>query len=689
MCRRGRILKRSVLLVAWLLVVTSSPALAAEVSVERLARRTGNATGSLHNGFVPQSTWLETLEGGSEDAALTTRVNPTTFVISSPGLGRDYGEPANGLAHCYGPGADTCEFISIGPLREDRRALRVNDSTVVMQGVGPDGEGCAGNGPADDILFIVRGLGAPGVTVQTDPALSKLCLFMRGTDPIRVDDDTAVFSQPRPAARFGTPAGALGDALTDRCDAPPDDRIIVVSGLRPGTTLRVTTLNVGSLLGVHLGGGPSGRAVRLSDTGVVWASPGADGQFALPPTGDDEADETDSLCGFSRTGDDGLVVLRLGTTGSLRLTWVPVGTLTGNAADRPLRVNDSAVVIASIGAEQGQEGGFGPSPLGESPPNDQIIVVEDLGQPHAKVTRFPGFGHMRRAVRLKSGSVVFFAEDTSAAKSARDVALTAHLVRGIRGGDSDREGDQICPSPDRPLSLVTVPIAIGHRFAVTDWTRQDVGVVLNCHQVVFWTTGPNPTDRQAFVLTDTGTTVPRLAVSTAAAGFIWDQVRATRINNDTVAYTVSKPPRPLGLLKASMSGDLIDMRLQLPPDATPSDLCAGGREVGGLYSPASQPVRLSNSRIAVVSKGKDGGFSKRPDPPHCPAADDGLIIVEGADTDTPTTRYVGFWNSCGGHGCKPLALGTPGHEIVVVGGSGRNLEIQEGEDDEVIIVTLP
>jgi hypothetical protein len=108
-----------------------------------------------------------------------------------------------------------------------------------------------------------------------------------------------------------------------------------------------------------------------------------------------------------------------------------------------------------------------------------------------------------------------------------------------------------------------------------------------------------------------------------------------------------------------------------------------------MYAPAGQPVRLSNSRIAVVSKGKDGGFSKRPEPPRRPGADDGLIIVEGADTGTPTTRYVGFWNSCGGPGCRPLALGNPGHEIIAVGGSGRNLEIQEGEDDELIIVTLP
>ena len=681
-------MKRNARLVAWLLLVASSPALAAEVSVERLAKRTANATGNFRSGFIPEATWLETLEGGSEDTSLTTRVTPTTFVISSPGLGKDFGDPANGLVHCYGPRASTCEFIPIGPVRENRRPLRVNDSTVVIQGVGPDGVGCAGNGAADDVLFIVRGLGATGATVQTDPDLSKLCLFMRGADPIRVDDDTVVFSQPKPAARFGTPAGALGDALTDRCGTPPDDRSIVVSGLKPGATLKVTTLNVGSLLGVHLSGGPAGRAVRLSDTAVVWASPGADGQFVMPDGGDDEPDETDSLCGFSRTGDDGLVVLRLGETGSPRLFWVPIGALTGTSAGRPLRVNDSAVVISGMSPEQARKrAGAGPGPHGEVPPTDQITVVEDLGESHAKVTTFPGFGNMRRAVRLHRGSVVFFAENSSAPMSARGAAVTAHLVRGVRGRDSDPDVDGACPVPTGPLSLATVRIPTGQGFAETDWTRQDVGVVLNCRQVVFWTTGPRSTERQVFLLTDTGTKVPKLATPTIAGVSPWDQVRATRISNDTVAYTVSKPPSPLGLLKASMSGELSDMRLPLPPDAIPTPPCAGSSGEGeGLYSPSSQPVRLSDSRIAVVSKGKDGWFKGAPEVTRCPSADDGLIIVEGADTSAPTTSYVGFWNSCGGHVCRPSALGTPGHEIVVVVGHSR---LHGGEEDELIIVTFP
>ena len=675
--------------------MVSSPALAADVSVESLAKRTANATGSLHNGFVPQSTWLEKLEGGHEDSALMTRVNPTTFVISSPGFGKDYGDQANGLAHCYGPRADTCEFIPIGPLAADRRALRVNDSTVVIQGVGPDGDGCAGNGPAEDVLYIVRGLGAAGATVQTNSTLSKLCLFMRGTDPIRVNDDTVVFSQPRPAARFGMAGGSGGTPPSDRCDAPPDDYLVVVTGLRPGATLKVTTVNVGSTLGVHLSGGPAGRAVRLSDTLVVWASPGGDGQFALPAAGDDEPDETDSLCGLTKstTGDDGLVVLRIGTASDLKVSWVPLGRLTGNAAGRPLRVNDSAVVLTAVSLREGaHQGGAASSALGQAqaPLTDQIIVVEDLGTLSAKVTTFSGFGYLRRAVRLHAGSVVLFAQaNNPAAQSAQPAAVVAHLLHGIGGSDSDPDGDRACARPNGSLSLVTVPVPTALGFAETDWTRPDVGVVVNCRQVVFWTIGPSRTERRVFLLTDMGRGAPKLVTALPAAESTWDQVRATRINNDTVAYTVSKPPRPLGLLKASASGNLIDMRLSLPPDAIASPPCASGREAGGIYSPSSQPVRLSDSRIAVVSKGKDGGFSKVPAPPQCPGIDDGLIIVHGGDTATPTASYAGFWNSCGGTGCHPLGLGTPGHEIVVVGGSGQNREIQEGEDDEVIIVTLP
>src|SRR5262249_12253200 len=190
---RDTMLTRGVVLVACCVTaVCWSPVLAADVSVQSLAQRTANATGSLHNGFVPQSTWLDKLEGGTQDSALVTRANATRVVISSPGFGKDYAHPGNGLAHCYGPRADTCEFIPIGPLAADRRALRVNDSTVVIPGVGPDGDGCAGNGPADDVLYVVRGIGSRGATVHTNSTLSRLCLFMPGTDPIRVDDDTVV-----------------------------------------------------------------------------------------------------------------------------------------------------------------------------------------------------------------------------------------------------------------------------------------------------------------------------------------------------------------------------------------------------------------------------------------------------------------------------------------------------------------
>src|SRR5262249_32323287 len=180
--------------------------------------------------------------------------------------------------------------------------------------------------------------------------LSRLCLFMPGTDPIRVDDDTVVLSQARPAARFGMQAAPGGSATPDRCDAPADDYLVIVKGLKPGGTLKVSTVNVGSGLGVHLSGAPAGRAVRLSNTRVVWASPGADGQFASPAAGDEEPDETDSLCGLTKssTGDDGLVVLSLGAGGDFHLSWVPIGRLPRNPAGLSLVVDDSAVVIAGI-----------------------------------------------------------------------------------------------------------------------------------------------------------------------------------------------------------------------------------------------------------------------------------------------------------------------------------------------------
>jgi hypothetical protein len=689
-------LKRSAVLVAWVLVVGSSPALAAVVSVDSLARRTANATARLEIGFVPQTTWLEQREGGNEDSALLLRVSPTTFVVSSPGLGREFRDRANGLVHCYGPAAGTCEFIPIGPLAEDRRALRVNDSTVVIQGLGPDGEGCEGPGMANDVLYIVRGLGAPGATVETNPALSNLCLFLQGTDPIRVNDDTVVFSQPRSASRSRMTGRSRGSAPSaDPCRATSEDGIIVMSGLRPGAALKVTTLNVGSLLGVHLSGGPAGRAVRLSDTAVAWASPGADGHFAFIPIGGDVPEDVDRLCGVTKENkaDDGLVVLKLVKGGTPVLQWMPIGVITANPAGRPLRVNDSAVVLVGGGADrEEQEPVTVQSPLSGLPVSSQVIVVEGLGKPHTTVTFFPGFGGVRRPVRLGQGTVAFFDEEAAGAKSKEDVLITANLVRGIGGSDSDPDVDGACPVAKGPLSLVTVPIATGHGFVQTDKTREDVGVVLNCTQVVFWVNGSRVTDQQAFLLTDLGTKVPRLAPSSTPAGALWDRPRAGRVNRNTAAYNVAHAKAPLGLLKASSSGELTDLRLQLPPDALPSPPCGDPQDGESLHQPSSQPVRLSDSRVVVLSKGKDGGFSKLPQPPNCPGAvDDGLIVIEGADTGAPTARYVGFWNSCGGPGCKPLALGTPGKEIVVVGGFGQAYKIGEQleHDHELVIVTLP
>ncbi len=689
-------MKRRVLLVAWLLVVGSSPALAAVVSVDSLVRRTANATSRLEIGFVPQTTWLEELEGGNEDSALLVRVSPTTFVVSSPGLGKEFRDRANGLVHCYGPAAGTCEFIPLGPLAEDRRALRVNDSTVVIQGLGPDNEGCEGPGMADDVLYIIRGLGAPGATVETDPALSNLCLFLQGTDPIRVDDDTVVFSQPRSASNSRTTGRSRGSTQSaDPCRAASEDGIVVIRGLRPRAALKVTPMNVGSLFGVHLSGGPAGRAVRLSDTTVVWASPGADGHFAFIPIGGDVPEDADRLCGATKrnSADDGLLVLKLVKGGQPVLQWVPIGIITANPAGRPLRVNDSAVVLVGVAEDRvEQEAVTVQSPFTGLPVTSQLIVVEGLGEPHTTVTSFPGFGGVRRPVRLSQGTVAFFEEEASGARSKEDVLITANLVRGIAGSDSGSDSDGACPVGKGPLSIVSIPIATGHGFVQTDKTREDVGVVLNCAQVVFWVNGPRVTDQQAFLLTDAGTKVPRLAPSSTPAGAMWDRPRAGRVNKHTAAYSVAHANTPLGLLKASSSGDLTDLRLQVPPDAVPSPPCGDPQDGESLHQPSSQPVRLSDSMVVILSKGKDGGFSKLPQPPNCPGAvDDGLIVIEGADNGVPTTRYVGFWNSCGGPGCKPLALGTPGKEIVVVGGFGQAYRIgdQMEHDHELVIVTLP
>src|SRR5262249_34874634 len=140
----GRIMIRTRSLTGWvfvaLVVLVPSVALAASVSVDKITTLTAGTNGQLEVGFRPQESWLEKPEGGNDHSSLMVRVNPTTFVVSVPSTANsgELNQGTSGLVHCFGQPGGSCEFISLGPLGDDRGFLRINDSTGMIQGVGPN-----------------------------------------------------------------------------------------------------------------------------------------------------------------------------------------------------------------------------------------------------------------------------------------------------------------------------------------------------------------------------------------------------------------------------------------------------------------------------------------------------------------------------------------------------------------------
>jgi hypothetical protein len=668
-------------LVGWLsgavLVAASSSVLAATVSGpdNTINTRTGGMAGGIEVGFTPQETWLTEKEGDRGRSSLMVKVNPTTFVVPAGPLGGE--EPGldsddAGLVHCFGPGANTCEFIKLGPISDERAPVVVNNSTVVVQGKGANKTDCeAHGGTADDVLFVVRGLGTGGTfTVDT---ISGLCLFVHSTDPIRVNDDTTVFAQPGADRRF---------ANSRSCSAALDDEIWIVTGLSGSGALTTTTINVGTALSVHLGGSAAGEGVRVSDHLVVWASPGPDGHFAST---------FNPACGHSNPEDrdDGLVILTLSTPS---VSFLTIGTIPGNPNGRPLRVNDTAVVLKGTGTDE-EEQGDQPQPSSCTSNcehnDDQIHVVTALDTATPTITTYNGFGFVRRPVRLNRGAIVAFEEEGFGHGTRSEVPIRAHVIRGIAGSDSDGSDENVVKgSHDKEVvpgclyfasqELKTVTVTSSGHFHMfsgeVDETKKDnVGIVLNCNQVAFWTQGADDRDRQAFLLTNTSGT-PLLAPSSTHDGSLWKSPKAARINSNTLVYTAGVSPleankKGLGVLVASANGRTFrDSRLTLPKGALNA---AGCNPWGGN---ANQPVRLSDSRAVVLTEGVDCEFGR-----VGPAgADDGLVFINlRSGEDHPRPSFVKTGRSCGAPGCKPLALGGSSPDLVVLAGPGANGDINE------------
>ncbi|MBI4260978.1 MAG: hypothetical protein HY658_10470, partial [Actinobacteria bacterium] len=271
---------------------------------------------------------------------------------------------------------------------------------------------------ADDVLHIIRGLGASGATVESH---SGFCFGAPAADPIRVNRDTLLFVQPGDDVEFHD-----SDACTAAGGQPAlDDQIVVVRGLFTASTATVTTLNVGAFsLGKFLSGAPAGRPVRVSNSEVVVASPGADGEFA------DHGSSPDSgFCGSTSVTataeDDGLIVVR-GLEeggGTPALSFITLGPMGANPHNRPVAVNEDpgTVVVLGTGTGSGTAGPHercDPDPAGDFDPvtglpvaDDQVHVVQGIkaGGTLSKKTFAEGlFCEMHQPVTLRDSRAVVF-----------------------------------------------------------------------------------------------------------------------------------------------------------------------------------------------------------------------------------------------------------------------------------------
>ena len=672
-----------VVALATLLVAGATPNFAQTVSVNKLLVLTDGATGSLDAPFSgPGVTTLEAEEGGGPDlqSGLMTRIDDDTFIILSPGLDRIQATSDDGAVHCFG---QECEFIPLGRLGI-RGPLRINDQTASVLGVGANGEFCedrtSTSGVSDDVLFLLRGLGATGATVQSVP---DLCLGTHGADPIRVNDNTVIFASPG-ADGFFHDRGACGKLARD-------DEILVVQGLGPGGTVSTTALAVGTDSGgVFLSGAPAARAVRISDSTVIFASPGEDGEFADP---------TGAICGWIGIDneDDGLVVVTGLNGGPPTLApFVTLGRMAANPQNRPRRVNDNGLVTLGTGPDHLQQERELVHPCnhgseGQCPANDEIYVVEGLPGAVTVTTFASGFGFMRRPIAVANGdagTAVVFEEDFESAisPSFSGIEVNVHVLRSI---------DSLAPVPE----IVTLPVTDTDDDPATDDDPQGFynshgisGLVMNDQQMLFVTTGPfrpglvNDIGGGTPFLTfaafptnppDTDSPDPPDSNLEPAGHDSWVLPSLARVNSDTAAYTVARRGQ-IGVLKITPGGDFTDIRLT----------------EGGNHSPVGRPV-VPNSNQAIFATTHTVTVGSA-------VFQGGVFLIDNATTNDPAVSFIPIKpgitfprrdNVCGGPGCRPLAVGP----TIVMAAPGDNGQMDSGDgfpdeeenDDELIFITVP
>jgi len=664
----------------------------------------------------PGVTWTEAKEGGGHrQKGLMLQANPTTILTESPGEDREWGTEDDGVVHCFDIGLSTegCEFLELGPLQNEfdsnpccspwidadgsgttdtffgnqrdshRAPIRVNASTAVVLGAG--GLNIANsNGAvpthamfcedrssiqsgsslstisqanfrtkiANDVIHVLRGLGAAGATVEdittltipdtfnidsnaTTTSLSMgLCLGTHVADPVRLNGNTIILGQPGLDGYFHDSEACSQESG----QLDPDDVIVVIRDLGASATTATVEVhrlnNLGD--GVFLSGSPASRAVRVSNKSAVFASGGEDGEFA-------DVDQDNSCGDQSDNDDDGLIVVKgLGPLGTTTIqSFEVLGTLFAGPGGRPTMVNEDPGTVVVIGTGEDLD-------LDSVDSNDELVNDNDIHVVQGlrvlgdtpSITSFTDFGTLGRPVRLSDAKAVVMDDDAENDEGNQPVrGAKVHVVRGLAAGgtpsvvslqvptDLDFEGDLSNQGASHHVVFGQGP----------DFIR------MNDNQALFSISGPFrlfmvSAETQPFFLT-------------VAGGGDDDQLvpKIERVNDTTAVYTSAR----LGL-----------RMLKIGPDGGlgVTQIAPGHKHPGGV------PTRLSDSKAAATANGA-------------------LLVISNLDTGFPAVMAFEGSESAA-PGARPLRLSDTGVAVASPGKDGDRefaANDDDGEDDDALI----
>lgn len=688
-------MKRILGILAVVILAFAPLAFGQEVERILISDATDGDTGSVDAPFSnPVVYSLDPLEGGDGRSGLMTRINSTTAVILSPGGDRKWGNTDDGAIHCrnIGLATQTCEFIELGFLPYPNR-----------------------DGDAGGLEFDTdgNGIGDGNSSAQED---------QRG--PIRVNNSTAVV-----VGAGELDAGPCCGNAVIRATLCEDGNSVGGSGANQNDVLFVlrglgtANAKVEEIENLCLGT-PAADPIRINDNTVIFAQPGADGEFAdssvCPADFDDEILVVRGLLPGREIKEDRLVLD--GKDGR------PEVSLSGSPAGVGVRVSNNVAVFSSPGEDQD----YSPSldnDCSSTDEDDGLVVVKGLATLTATPTiSFVELGNLAAnpssrpaLVNSANGAVIVTGPgdnadyDGNVGDNTREADNTIFVVKNLVSGtikvdrfddgdspvglhimerakavnattavifdtneelDPESGGDttgvlfahiisNIGTAGDPKIKTIRIP---GSKFMRSDWNAMhEVGLVMNTKQIIFPVMGKNQ------VLALTLGTRPKLG---AAGGAVddWTVPKITKINSTTAAYVVAKEGA-LGLLRLEPTGGLEDVRLTL----------------GGKKGPSGQPVAVGTNK-ALYNIFSSGAVVVVENVTRRPIFEMIQVINEFDPDELEDTDDV--FTLSAAPGARPLVFGTAGAPVVVMIGEGENGGFdahddsdEDDDDDELIVIT--